>query len=322
MPIEFPQWWTRQRPADGIRDALAAAAAGDGRSLELARLNETRPRDVANCLAEMLPCVTGQARERLSRLAVELGIVECWQEQARSGTADIRKKAITRLADLDWGVSDSVLMMALADDDESMRAEAGRALLRSGGRHDVEHVFGLAVSDKPPVRPELAAQLGRYALELSEFAIPNALRSEDPGRIAGALRLICGWAKALPLADLPPLLGHQRADIRALALGAVPYAMNVRSLDSGVVRALCDPSDRVRAAACAAAARLRLEAALPGIVECLRAGSAALARKALHALAEFGQLGLLALEREIRAASDPSEAGEIPEDASRAREGS
>ena len=298
--------WRRHKPP--IREILASHAAGEDRLAELARLHQECPGDLESCLAEMLLSVTGCTSERLSRLAAELGILGRWQQEARAPDPEVRAKAVARLADLSWGVADSILMMALADKEESIRTQAYRALLRSGGRRDIEHVFTLAISQRPAIRSVLAGEMAAHALTLAETAIPDALRSQDAGSVAAALELIEGWAKALPLPDLPPLLRHDQPGVRARALRALPYASSVRSLDAEVLGALRDESAEVRAAACLAAARLRLEPALPAIIECLRELEPGPARDAALALAEFGQEGLAALEREVRLGWSPATA--------------
>jgi HEAT repeat protein len=254
----------------------------------------------------MLASVTGGTRERLSRLAAGLGLVNRWQEQARSPDPKVRAQALARLTDLPWGVADSTVMMALVDPEEAVRTQALRALLRSGGRRDVEQVFTLAISGRPAIRSVLAPELAPHALALAETAIPAVLRSKNAENIAAALELIEGWGKALPLPDLPPLLVHDESVIRARALRALPYTSSVRSLDAGVLRALRDESAEVRAAACLAAARLQLEPALPAVIECLREPEPSVARDAALALAEFGQAGLAALESEVRLGWSPA----------------
>jgi HEAT repeat protein len=296
--------WRRDKPP--IREILAAHAAGEDRLPELARFHRERPEELESCLVEMLASVTGGTRERLSRLAAGLGLVNRWQEQARSPDPKVRAQALARLTDLPWGVADSTVMMALVDQEEPVRTQALRALLRSGGRRDVERVFTLAISERPAIRSVLAPELAPHALTLAETAIPAVLRSENAENIAAALELIEGWGKGLPLPDLPPLLVHAESVIRARALRALPYTSSVRSLDAGVLRALRDESAEVRAAACLAAARLQLEPALPAVIECLREPEPGVARDAALALAEFGQAGLAALEREVRLGWSPA----------------
>lgn len=289
-----------------IPEILAAHAAGEDRLPELARFHQERPEELESCLAAMLASVTGGTRDRLSRVAAGLGLVDGWQEQARSPDPKVRAQAMARLTDLSGGVADSTVMMALVDREEPVRTQALKALLRSGGRRDVEQVFTLAISERPEIRSVLAPELVPHALTLAETAIPATLRSGDSANIAAALELIEGWEKALPLPDLPPLLAHDESAIRARALRALPYASSLHSLDAGVLRALRDESAEVRAAACLAAARLQLDSALPAVIECLREPEPGVARDAALALAEFGPPGLAALESEVRLGWSPA----------------
>lgn len=314
--------WTgrsRRHPEPLLLEVLAAHAAGEDRLADLARLHQQCPQDLERCLAEMLPCVTGGARERLSRLAATLEILPRWQQQARAPDGKVRGTALARLTELSFGVADSVLMVALADGEEAVRIQACRALLRSGGRYDVEQVFALAISQREAIRSALAAELTPHALALAETAIPLALRSQDALEVAAALELIEQWAKALPLPDLPPLLRHDQSEIRARALRVLPYASNVRSCEPEVLGSLRDRSAAVRAAACSAAARLRIQPALPAIIECLREPAPGLARDAAFALAELGPHGLAALEREMRSAWSPGTAAAALEALERVR---
>jgi HEAT repeat protein len=303
----------RPFPEPLLVQVLAAHAAGEDRLADLTRLHRQRPDELEDCLAQMLPRVTGYSRERLSRLAADLQVLARWQEQARAPDPAVRGAALARLADLSWGVADAVLMAALADGEETVRYQACRALLRAGGRRDVEQVFALAIQRPEAIPPALASELARHALVLAQTAIPAALRSRDAREVATTLELIERWAKSLLLPDLPPLLRHPQSEIRARALRVLPYASSMHSCEPDVLGALRDCSADVRAAACFAAARLRLQPALAAIVECLREPDPALARAAAFALAELGRHGVAALEREMRSSWRPETAAAVLE---------
>ena len=292
----------------GIRDKLASHAVGTDRLGELECLHRKRGVALERLLVEMLPCVRGTARERLSRLAVELGLVARWQQQTLSQKPQVRKQALARLVLLSGGVADAILLAALVDSQESVRVEASRALLRAGGRRDVEEVFASVTAQTPEVRSTLAEDLRPHALMLCESAIPEILRSNHPERVKAALELLEGWGKALPLPDLLPLLGHPDPDLRARAFRVLPYVATVRSLEPELLRALRQEDERVKAAACLAASRLRIESAVPLLASCLRDPDADLALAAACALAEMGSSGLLILEDQLTAGWEPEAA--------------
>lgn len=307
------------RHDSGIRDRLASHAMGADRLAELERLHRQSGRSVERLLVEMLPCVRGTARERLSRLAAELGLVTRWQQQTLSPRTQVRRQALARLVLLSGGLADAVLLAALLDSQESIRLEVSRALLGAGGQHDVEEVFASVMAQPPEIRTALAEELRPHALMLCESAIPEALRSNDPARLSAVLELLEGWGKALPLPDLLPLLHHPDPDIRYRAFRVLPYLANVRALEPEILRALQQDEARVKAAACLAAARLRIESALPLLVRSLRDPDSDLALAAASALAEMGSCGLLALEDELSLAWEPEAAAAALKAIDRAR---
>jgi len=299
--------WKHYRDAE-IRDKLASHAVGTDRLAELKRLHRQRGRALERLLVEMLSCVRGTARERLSHLAVDLGLVARWQQQTGSHKPQVRKQALVRLVLLAGGVADAVLLPALLDPQESVRLEASRALLQAGGRHDVEEVFSSVTTQPPEIRSALAEDLRPHALTLCESAIPEIVKSNDPERLRALLELLEGWGKALPLPNLLPLLHHPDPDLRARAFRLLPYVAIMRSVEPEVLRALRQEDERVKAAACLAAARLRIESAVPLLASCLRDPDADLALAAACALAEMGSGGLLILEDELNTSWEPKAA--------------
>lgn len=303
----------------GIRDKLASHAVGTDRLGELECLYRKHGGALERLLVEMLPCVRGTARERLSRLAVELGLVARWQGQTSARKPQVRKQALARLVLLSGGVADAVLLAALVDPQESVRVEVSRALLRAGGRRDVEEVFASVTAQPAEIRAALAEDLRPHALTLCESAIPEILRSNETERLKAVLELLEGWGKALPLPDLLPLLRHPDPDLRARAFRVLPYVATVRSLEPEILRALQQDDTRVQAAACLAAARLKIESALPLLVACLRDPDPDLALAAACALAEMGSSGLLILEDQLSSVWEPETAAAALKAIDRAR---
>jgi hypothetical protein len=297
-----------RRRRSAICRELALHAVGTDRLLELKRLYRKHGRDLERRLEEMLQQVAGRARERLSRLAVDLGVVARWQQQARSRKTKLRKQALARLIQLSPGMADSTLLMALVDPEESVRVEAARALLRSGGPHDVETVFTFAISQPRSIRLALAEDLCPHALTLCENAMPEALGSRDPERLKAALDLVESWGKALLLPQVFPLLHHRDPEVQARAFRALPLVAALRDFEPEILRALGTEDQAVKAAACHAAARLRMAAALPAVARCLCDSNADLAWAAACGLAEMGPAGWKVLEAELRSAWQPGAA--------------
>jgi hypothetical protein len=171
-----------------------------------------------------------------------------------------------------------------------------------------EAVFAWAIRQAPAVRAGLADELRPYALELCQNVLPRALASNEAGPIKAALELVEAWGKALPLPDPRPWLRHPDPEVRARALRILLYAPLPWDPAPEVLAAFEDESAEVRAAACLAAARLRLEGAVPALVCLLRSGAPGQAQAAAGALAEMGPPGLKALGAELSAAWEPGAA--------------
>src|ERR1700736_3822802 len=81
-----------------IREALADYLAGNNDMVIFRRcLNTSRP-DVADGILSFQGNVSGNARDRLCVLALDLGLVHDWGDQSKSTNAIERRTAFTRLA--------------------------------------------------------------------------------------------------------------------------------------------------------------------------------------------------------------------------------
>lgn len=295
----------RLRPP--ILDALVAHAAGADRSTELSRWYRHHPADVERCLADILPTILGVSRDRLSRLAVELGVVMRWERQYRSRRVTTRRTAIAYLGQLSDGQGVPALLSALEDREPEIRLDAARNVLRSGRRRtDVESVFGFAIRAPLLARAILADELRAHACVLSEHAIPDRLRSGDREQILVVLEMIEAWGRALSLADVPALVHHADREIRARALRVLTFVAGAQNLQAEIVEHLRDDDPRVRGAAAFAAGRLVAESADTLLADCLRDPHPDVALAAGFALAELGPIGVGMLEREIASPDRPA----------------
>jgi HEAT repeat protein len=286
------------RPRRGrVREILADYVAGEDRVAELASAPAS---ELETALASMLDVAGGEARERLTRLAVDAGVVSRWRAQAASLHRDTRRRAFSRLLRLAPAIADSALMCALMDESEAVRLEAARGLVAGGSPADAEALFALALSQPAVSRARLAEELKPRAGELAERALPEALASPEPARVLAALDFVLGWERALPLPALGALLGHPEAGVRARAVAALPYGGEFGDLEAMLLGAMGDPEPSVRAAACEAAARLAPESMRETLAACLEDTDPEVVRLAARSLASAGPAGLDLLDRRLR----------------------
>lgn len=277
----------------------------------LRQLYREYPEEVAEVLAAFLLSIVGDARHRLTLLAVELGIVRRWERQARAARPEIRRAAMEKLGGLSAGVAHEALIAALDDCEVVNRVSASRALLRAAAPGDVERVFAFALAQPPLVRALLVDELREYAGLLCEKAIPELLRSRDALRMRHGLELITAWCKTVPLPDLAPLLTHADAELRAAAFQLLRYALPYAARPSGEVEvriseALDDPDPRVQAAAAGAAGRLQVVSSLPALTRCLHRPDPQVALAAARALASLGRCGADVLELTVHSGLPPA----------------
>jgi hypothetical protein len=260
-------------PGEGLRACLARYAAGVECGAELENWRASDSKRFRSLLAEMLNHVRGAAFERLALLAAREGV------------------AATPAAGLEQGPPAS-------------EVEA-RARVSSGSRIAVEEVLGWAVRQTQAVRAALAEDLRPHALILGERAIPAILETGDAEALKGLLEFVETWQKALPLPGVQEWLRHRDPQVRVRALRVLHYVAAGGEAAPEVLWALTEESGEVREAACVAAARLRLMAALPLLAGLLRSGEVQAAKAAARALTEMGACGLEVLRAELAAAWSP-----------------
>jgi len=281
-----------------IRELLAMHAAGNDRRDEIRRLWLTENREIESCLVEFLSMVRGSGRETLSELAAGLDLIGKWQAEYRSRNINRRRHAGARLALASREFAAKTLRTALADADESVRLHTARAMLQNCHPGEAADVFRLAVSGSLVTRAILTEDLRPYALELSHDAILAELFSADVSRIVAVLEMLRAWGKFLPLPQVYALVRHPDRRVRAAALRVLPEVPRLRHFEAEILHALRDPLEEVRSAAAVAAARMRVEAALPALAQSLHEDRPQMAAAAAWALAQFGREGCQVLEQE------------------------
>lgn len=299
-----------QRRADAvnpvIRQKLALHVVGPDQSRELRALRKKHPREVEARLVELLATIAGPQRDRLSALAGELGLTAQWSAQCRSRRVAVRRRAIEKLGHLSGARASQTFGALLSDPDDEVRIAASRAQLRSGAEADLENLLVLATAQPLLTRALLAEELKPFAQLLSRRAIPQLLAAADRDRVRVTLEIIEAWQKVLALPGFDALLHHRAADVRAQAFRVLPYLADAEQAGAEVSAALQSGVEPVAAAAAYAAARLKLDCAIPALIACLDEGEAGLALAAAHALAALGPRGLQALEQAVLRGAQPA----------------
>ncbi len=284
-----------------IREALVDYASG---SNDLARLNafaaKRRP-DVARALLEFQGTLGGGALDRLCILALDLGLVREWLQEADSRDPVRRRRAFAQLAFVSAyepcrRLTGDLLAGALEDPDPEVALAAARALIYTGGPEEVQYAFEMAASRSLLIRILLAEDLRRHTAALCERGVPRILRDSDPRRVTAALEMMAAWERTVPLANLGPLLAHADQSVRVQALRLAPLASHSPENRAAITAALEDPDPEVSQAAAAAAGRMRLTEAVPVLTRLLREAPARVARAAAGALALMPPRGWHILE--------------------------
>ena len=282
-----------------IREELAKHAAGDIAQPRLAILFRRYPQEFEDSLSEFLHLVKGVERERLGALAFEIGLVSRWAQRYRSRSTAKRKSAVELLAQVPNAVSLRILALALSDHDSSIRIEASRAQVRSGGAEEVEKAFAFALTQPLLVRALVAEELRPHLPLLSERAIPDSLSSGRREQILRALNMIGAWQRGLALPSVWTLLRSSDLEIRAKAWQVLPFVGTAGDPAENISAAILDSIDSVSSAAAAAAGRMKLEPAIPALTHRLHGGSETVVLAAARALSQLGNNGLRILESEV-----------------------
>lgn len=306
-------WRRRARASEAlqprIRDLLVTYLAGSNEVAELKSFAHKNRRDISEVLLSFQGTVGGSALHRLCELALDLGLVHDWIADAHSRDAVRRRTGYARLSFVCANepcrrLIGDMMFHALDDADPEVWLWASRAVIQSGAQSDVEGVFNRAVSKNLLVRILLTEALRKYAGPLCHKAVPDILRSDDPGRVLAALDILVAWERAIPVGNLPMLIDHRDRDVRIQALRLAPMVPLNSESRSALVHALSDPDAEVCAAAVLSAGRVHLEEALPSLARLLRLSPAELARSAAEALATMPPRGWQTLE-ELSANANP-----------------
>lgn len=191
-----------------IVEALSVYLGGNRDSARLRAMATAHPDEVQETILRYQTIVAGQ-REELCELTIVLGYVQRWCRQTRFAGIVERRKAFSCLSAVAHyeGVrrlAGDIPANAFRDPDEQIRLEAARILLSTNEPAEIGRVFEGILSDTPGVRLVIGRELGRYATQLCQTAVPRALRSQSPLEV---LRLLVSWERALPLPERQPARG-------------------------------------------------------------------------------------------------------------------
>jgi HEAT repeat protein len=273
------------RPA--IRDrVLALAFEGESWSSVVPQGGPGR-RVLEDSIAQTLASVKAAGRERVARFAVEHGFAAEWAKRLSSGSKGDRRWAIFLLGLIAPVAGNTVLLPALADEQATVRAEAYRALLVTGGRAGVDRVFRLLLEESLLMRALLADDLKRHAGYLLANTIPRVLQAGTVAEVTRCFEMLVAWKRAMPSLDVRPWLGgDQDPGVRRLALALLPYVVTDDSIAEHVAAALESADIDVQCAAAEAAGRLKLERLMP-LLERAVAGNSPEPRGAAERQSDF-----------------------------------
>ncbi|MBZ5594659.1 MAG: HEAT repeat domain-containing protein [Acidobacteriia bacterium] len=298
---KFVRYYRAQRAArfqPFIRERLILHLNGLDQWTEMRRMRARTPRELEDCLVQILASIHGAGRERLTEVARAFGLLRKWQKQSHTRNAKRRRKAISRLCLL-GPLAQPDLLEALHDPDDLVRVEAARALAGSGDAQMLAAVFYMALDQNRLVRAILTEALRPQASELYGVAAPEALRSPDPKRVVAALEILRAWRKSAAIPQLPALLAHGDAAVRAAALHLVPQAGLTPEYEGPIWRAIEDPDAEVRAAAAEVCGKLKLASSLRLLQRALEDTAPRTVLVSAYALAELGVNGCKVLESEV-----------------------
>jgi HEAT repeat protein len=298
---KFARYYRAQQAAvfhPNILEKLILHLNGSDQWHILRHIRKNNLRELEDCLVEILGTINGAGTERLSEVAQEFGLLRKWQKQRRSRNPKRRRTAVSRLCLLGL-VARRDLVEALRDADTLVKVEAARALSRSGDERMLAAVFHLALEQNRLVRAILTEALRPNARELYRRVVPAALRLPDAKRVVATLEILRAWGKSAVIPELPAMLMHNDATVRAAALGLVPLSGVTPDCEVLIWQALGDLDAEVRAAAAEVCGKLKLSSSLLLLKHVLDDDAPGPVLASAYALAELGARGCQALENAV-----------------------
>lgn len=293
-------WNRRWTDARLIRGRALVADALDGvREDDAVRWLEAQPMGLRlELCVEFASAVSGQARDRLQALALQVGLISRAEAFCRSRRWTRRLRGARTLTMLhDIGQSSDTLYLLLHDSHSAVRAQAIEwAAARA--TPDLVTILVERLADPSPLSRYISQDALRHA---GMAAVEPVIRYLQTHRGAGLLAALAA-AKGLALPALLPtvlaLMSDPSAAVRARAtaiLGVLGGEEGVQAL----LHRLTDPEPEVRASAAHAVGELGHWPAAPVLADLLRDRAFPVRREAALALRRLGAPGMLLLRRAL-----------------------
>ncbi len=320
--------WRRRSRASAalipeIREALVDYLAG---SNDLNRIQDFVRRgrdDVADVMVSFQGTVGGTALNRLCSLALKLGLVQDWVDNAHSRDRVIQRTAYERLSFVSSfepcrRLAGDLIVRSLFHPDPDVWLWSSRAVIQFGTGEQIEGIFAQAVTRSLLIRILLTEALRQHAAGLCKHAVPASLKSSDAGEVLATLDMLVAWERAIDIPNMRDLLEHRVKEVRLQALRLVPLVPIEPPTRAAIINALSSDDPDITTAAALGAARLQMAEAVPALARMLRVSPGDLARTAAAALSEMPPRGWQALE-EFSASANPVTAAAATEALNRAR---
>jgi hypothetical protein len=254
---------------------------------------------VENSLIQFLPCVKGQGRENLGKLATELGFVAKWNGAYTSRNAERRRSGVVALSLMPLSVGRKSLRKALHDRDPEIQVLASRALVQSGDQEEVQDIFVFSLDQTLRVRACLTEDFRKHAAVLCATAVPKVLATGDKKRILTMFEMLGAWRRSIHLEGWEQMFEGSRGSNRAIILRLLPYVSSPDEAEAHVVKGLSDEDSEVKTTAASIAAHWELSAAVPALSTLLSDPDTEVNRAAAQALSRLGSAGQRVLEEAV-----------------------
>ena len=256
-----------ERLSMDLDEALALHLIGEDQTARIRRLMEQSRYDVREKLFTMVSTTRGDARDRLTALALDLQLVE------RGADVELQ------------GIRDYIRMVHGQDFDAVVRWSATRPLL---------------------ARAVVADEYAPYAGSVSDEQIIAALNATDRRIVLATLEMLRAWRRTVRVPGFTMLLANADARVRAAAFDALSYVAAGQPQDevADAIRAgLRHDDPRVRRSAAIAAGRMSISTVIEPLHERLDDPDRDVAVAAAWALASIGDTGLAMLEAALASRS-------------------
>jgi hypothetical protein len=250
-------------------------------------------------LIQFLPCVKGQGREELGKLAASLGFIQKWNRACTSRGAERRRAGVVALSLMPLSIGRASLRNALHDPDPEIQVLASRALVQSGDQEEIQEIFILSLDKTLRVRACLTEDFRRHATVLCATAVPKVLATGNRKRILLMCEMLGAWRRSIHLEGWQQMFEGSSGSNRAIVLRLLPYVSTPDEAEVHVVKALSDEDQEVKITAANIAGHWELSATIPLLSTLLSDPRSEVNRAAAQALSKLGSAGQGVLEEAV-----------------------